>query len=283
MWKIFFLLLFLFFAFTAIAFFRKGRRGSQFTVFAAIAAGVFFVYFYALFSFGLERQDTEKTLPLIFLVALIAVVVYATIKKKESIAGVSSIAILGVAGTLYYMIVFLDYEILGTYTLKSLKRHKDEILAAKTDLDSLRTFRRQVLKEIEATKKEIETSKSAMDVQFEKIPIYTAEAARTNLEMKAHLARQSEIENTIQGFDKKLALITQNQIKFAFLIGDKPLVVGGGIVDEFRNDLIGITDSLGKQLGFDSDSLMLAIKNRSVELERQFNERQEDLQKSRKD
>lgn len=280
MWKILFFLLCLSFVASAIWLFRKGRRGNQFAPFLAILGGIFFIYFYALFAFGLEGQEAENALPLVFLVLLIAVVAYATMQKKESVAGVSSIAILGVAGTLYYMIVFLDYEILGTYTLKSLKSHRDEILAAKTDLDSLKSFRRQIIKEIEATKKEIEASKSIMDVQLEKIPIYTAEAARTNLEMQNHLARQREIEKTIKGFDKKLALITQNQIKFAFLIGDKPLVVGGGIVDEFRHDLIDIADSLGKQLGFDSDSLMIAIKNRSIELEKKFNKRQEELQKN---
>jgi len=120
MWKIFFLLLSLSLAVTVIVLFRKGKRGNQFAVFSAIAGGVFFIYFYALFAFGLERQEAENALPLVFLVMLIAVVAYATMQKKESVAGVSSIAILGVAGTLYYMIVFLDYEILGTYTLKSL-------------------------------------------------------------------------------------------------------------------------------------------------------------------
>jgi len=113
-----------------------------------------------------------------------------------------------------------------------------------------------------------------MDVQLEKIPIYTAEAARTNLEMQSHLARQREIEKTIEGFDKKLASITQNQIKIAFLIGEKPDVIGGGIVDEFKHELTDIADSLGKQLGFDSDSLMRAIRNRSKELEKKFDKRQ---------
>lgn len=113
----------------------------------------------------------------------------------------------------------------------------------------LENYRKQILDDINI-------AKSQMQVQLDKIAVYTPEAAQTNPQMQAHLEKQKEIEQTIAKFDRKLAQITEELITFSFLVGNKPLVIGGGIVDEIRHDLEEITKSLGQQLNFNGDSLL---------------------------
>lgn len=271
MWKALFLFLIIVFICYQTWLLTKTRNDKRFLIsWLAIVVGFGFSYLF----YGLETKDAVEVIPLVVILVLITIVSYSTLKGKESVAGFSSLAILGVSGILYYMIVFLDYEILGTYTLRNIGKYRQDLLEAKADLDSLEHYRNRVKSEVEAVKKEIE-------VQLEKSAVYTAEAARSNLEMQGHLAKQKEIENIIKNFDKKLSQVAQNLIIFSFLIGEKPLVISGGIVDEFKLDLKQITHSLGNQLKFNSDSLLIYIERRQFELEKEFNKRQEQLQKSR--
>jgi|GEM_PF-3871232 len=276
MWKVLPLLLVFLLILHAAWLLTKGRKDNRFQIYLSTLVVSWVLYFFLIKV--LEPKDAVKVLPLIFILVLIAIISYANLRdnEKESVAGLSSLAILGVGGILYYMIVFLDYEILGTYTLRSIEKYNQEILAAKADLDSLNHYREQVMREVETAKMEI-------DVQLEKIAVYTAEAARTKIEMQSHLAKQKEIEKTIANFDTKLSQITQDLIFFSFLVGEKPLVIGGGIVDEFKRDLESITKSLGDQLKFDGDSLLTRIQKRRRELEKKFDKRQEQLQKTKQE
>jgi hypothetical protein len=276
MWKVLPLLLVFLLILHAAWLLTKGRKDNRFQIYLSTLVVSWVLYFFLINV--LEPKDAVKALPLIFILVLIAIISYANFRgnEKEPVAGFSSLAILGVGGILYYMIVFLDYEILGTYTLRSIEKYNQEILAAKADLDSLNHYREQVMREVETAKMEI-------NVQLEKIAVYTADAARTKLEMQSHLAKQKEIEKTIANFDAKLSQITQDLIFFSFLVGEKPMVIGGGIVDEFKHDLENITHSLGTQLKFDGDSLLTRIQKRRRELEKEFDKRQEQLQKSKQE
>jgi uncharacterized membrane protein YhaH (DUF805 family) len=212
---------------------------------------------YYLLAYVLKPEFAIESSPLILFLAVIAFLINSIVKGEQSVASYSAISILCVGGLLYYMIVFLDYEILGSYTLRNIERYDKQILDAKASLDTLENYRKQILNDINKAKMQ-------MQVQLDKIAVYTSEAAQTNLQMQAHLERQKEIEKTITKFDTKLARITEELITFSFLVGNKPLVFGGGIVDEFRHDLDEIPKSLGQHLNFNGDSLLNNIERRTI-------------------
>ncbi len=277
MWKLIFVSLLLILTGYQVWSWIISKTERQFLIvwlFAFISLG--FVYL----CYGLDPDEVIEVLPLLLALIVVGVILYVTLKGKESVAGFSALAILTVGGLLYYMIVFLDYEILGTYTLRNIKKYDEQLLSAKASLDSLDRFHREVIRKAETAKREIE-------VQLEKIALYSADVANTQKQIarlgeqqkatEASISRlveqQKLIEDTIANFNKNLSKITQQLIAFSFLIGGNPQVSGGGIVPEFKRELVQITRSLGKRLKFDSDSLLSDIDKKQIELDKEFDKK----------
>jgi len=193
-----------------------------------------------------------KLIPIILLLGIIAFIIFTVLKGNKSSAFYYAITILFISGMLYYMIVFLDYEILGTYSLTNLNKYDKQLLEAKENLDSLDIKKKQILTEINK-------AKSNLEVQLDKIVVYTKESAKTTLEMQSHLERLKEIEKTINEFDTKLSRIAQDLISFSFILGEKPVYWDGKFDEKYKQQLKDYTKSLSQLLKFDADSLFLSI------------------------
>lgn len=204
-----------------------------------------------------------KLIPLILLLGIITFIIYTVLKGNKSSAFYYAITILFISGLLYYMIVFLNYEILGTYSLTNLNKYDKQLLEAKANLDSFDNKRKQILDEINKAKNNLE-------VQLDKIVVYTSEAAKTNLEMQRHLEKQKEIEQTIMTFDSTLADITQELLKISFLTIFAPKYISGEIAEAYMDELENITKQIGPVLGFDPDSFLNQVYNIKTELDKKL-------------
>jgi len=76
----------------------------------------------------------------------------------------------------------------------------------------------------------------------------------------------NNIEDKIKTINPKLSLLTQKLITFSMIIGNKPELWSGGMTTEYRRELENLTRFLGKELKFNSDSLLKDIKKREIEL-----------------